>query len=106
MDIGSLLDSLGEDDMKKLKETAAKFFGEKDGSPAAGSPSVPSSPAIDPKMITSVAKFSALLNERDPRSDFIMALKPLLSEPRRKKADDAAMMLKFLKIIAAAEGER
>lgn len=105
MDISSLLDSLSEEDVKKLKDTAAQFFGQS-GQSAPEKNSVPAFPAIDPRMLSGVAKFSSMLNERDARSDFLMAMKPLLSEERRKKADDAAMMLKFLKIIAALEAEK
>ena len=107
MDIASLLDSLSDEDVRKLKETAAQFFGNKEEEPKRQEPeSRPAFPMISTDMLTSVAKFSSMMNQHDPRSDFLMALKPLLSEPRRKKADDAAMLLKFLKIISAMEGER
>lgn len=107
MDITSLLDSLSDEDVQKLKETAAQFFGKKEEKPKEQeSPLISSFPQINTNMLTSVAKFSSLMNQHDPRSDFLMALKPLLSEERRKKADDAAMMLKFLKIISAMEGDK
>ena len=106
MDFSSILSSLSAEDIEKLKSTAAQFF---------GSSSVPSekkeTPAenhipemnFDPKLLTGVARFSKMMNESDERSNFIMALKPLLSENRRKKADDAVMMLKFMKIINALQ---
>lgn len=101
MDISSLLSSLSQEDIEKLKNTAAQFFGEKNEAPPKQEQQ--SKPVLDmpfdPKLLTGVAKFSKMMNENDERSAFLMALKPLLSENRRKKADDAVMMLKFMRII-------
>ena len=110
MDISSLLSSLSQEDIEKLKATAQQFFGSGDNKteeqPQSGKereskaesvlPEIP----FDPKIISGVAKFSQMMNESDEKSAFIMSLKPLLSEPRRKKADDAVMMLKFFRIIS------
>lgn len=106
MDISSLLSSLSADDIEKLKSTAQQFFGsseEKTREPekteaAAGLPGLDM--PFDPKLITGVAKFSKMMNENDEKSAFIMALKPLLSDQRKKRADDAVMMLKFFRIIS------
>lgn len=114
MDISSLLSSLSADDIEKLKATAQQFFGDSAGgknSAAEGQPvSSPIPPTssvadipFDPKLITGVAKFSKMMNENDERSAFIMALKPLLSDGRKKRADDAVMMLKFFRIISALQ---
>ena len=105
MDISSLLSSLSSEDIEKLKNTAAQFFGEKNEEQR--KPEQRSSAELDmpfdPKLLTGVAKFSKMMNENDEKSAFIMALKPLLSEGRRKKADDAVMMLKFMRIINAMQ---
>ena len=106
MDISSLLSSLSADDIEKLKSTAQQFFGsgeEKKPEPekteaAAGLPGLDM--PFDPKLITGVARFSKMMNENDEKSAFIMALKPLLSDQRKKRADDAVMMLKFFRIIS------
>lgn len=107
MDIASLLSSLSEEDVEKLKATAQQFFGENHNSqntsavktenskPNAGIPGFP----FDAKMLSGVARISEMMNENDEKSAFIAALRPLLSEKRQKKADDAVMMLKFMKII-------
>lgn len=108
MDISSLLSNLSQDDIEKLKETAQQFFGGKEETPKKEQlqkkehsvQSIPEFP-FDPKLISSVARFSGMMNENDEKSNFILALKPLLSEKRQKKADDAVMMLKFMKIINA-----
>ncbi len=107
MDISSLLSSLSADDIEKLKATAQQFFGDSAGGGNTELPKQEVSPAVpglelpfDPKLITGVAKFSKMMNENDERSAFILALKPLLSDQRRKRADDAVMMLKFFRIIS------
>jgi hypothetical protein len=40
-----------------------------------------------------------MLNKRDCRAELIVALKPLLSEKRRKRADDAMQMLRLFEIL-------
>ena len=107
MDISSLLSSLSPDDIEKLKATAQQFFG---GEAEEKKPETKKQEAsqgnqgfdmpFDPKLITGVAKFSKMMNENDERSAFITALKPLLSDARKKRADDAVMMLKFFRIIS------
>ncbi len=107
MDISSLLSSLSPDDIEKLKATAQQFFGNdgeaqkpelKKQEVSAGLPGLDM--PFDPKIITGVAKFSKMMNENDEKSAFILALKPLLSDQRKKRADDAVMMLKFFRIIS------
>ncbi len=106
MDISSLLSSLSPDDIEKLKATAQQFFGEtasedkQDVRKQEGIPSLCGADMMfDPKLISGVARFSRMMNENDEKSAFILALKPLLSEQRKKRADDAVMMLKFFRII-------
>lgn len=105
MDISSLLSSLSPEDVAKLKATAQQFFGsqeeEKKTEPVTSNDGF--NMPFDPKLLTGVAKFSKMLNETDEKSNFIMALKPLLSDKRQKKAEDAVMMLKFMKVINAMQ---
>ena len=107
MDISSLLSSLSSEDIEKLKATAQQFFGgeaeEKKPEPkkqdimqGIGGLDMP----FDPKLISGVARFSEMMHENDEKSAFILALKPLLSDTRKKRADDAVMMLKFFRIIS------
>ncbi len=111
MDISSLLGGLSEEDILKLKGAASQIFGDSvnqeetkkqqpDFSKISG---LSGFNGIDANMLGSVAKFSSMLSEPDDRCNFILALKPLLSENRRNKADDAVMMLKVMKIISAMQ---
>ena len=111
MDISSLLSGLSEEDIQKLKNAAGQIFGESINKDTCESGETDFSKfsgqtgfnGIDANMLGSVAKFSSMLSEPDDRCNFILALKPLLSETRRNKADDAVMMLKFMKIISAMQ---
>ena len=109
MDITSLLDSLSEEDMEKLRATAAQFLG---GLPdASPEPDTPKPPAeepygmLSPDMLSAAAKIGAAFQRPDPRSDFIRALKPLLSPERGKKADEAVTLLKFINILNTLKGD-
>lgn len=104
MDISSLISSLSPDDIEKLKKTAQQFFGDKEDGEEKKE-KLPEKPdfSFDPKMLTGVAKFSKMMNENDEKCAFLQSLKPLLSEKRRKKADDAVMLLRFMRIINALQ---
>lgn len=107
MDVGELLSSLGEDDVKKLKDMAAQFFGSEEAKqPEKGSGGADGAMAFDPGLLKSVAKVSSLMNAKDPRCDFMLSLKPLLSEKRRKKADEAVMLLRVFRLLSETEGLR
>ncbi len=46
----------------------------------------------------------AALSKKDPRSDFLLALKPLLSPARQKKAEEAAMMVRLFAVLGTWKG--
>ena len=107
MDVGELLSSLGEDDVKKLKDMAAQFFGADEAKePKQGSGGANPMAGFDPGLLKSVAKASSMMNAKDPRCDFMLSLKPLLSEKRRRKADEAVMLLRVFRLLSETEGLR
>lgn len=106
MDISSLLSSLSDDDIEKLKMTAQQFFGEKPQQEKYEPSKSEGKFMFDPEMLTGVARLSGMMNENDERCVFLQSLKPLLSEKRRKKADDAVMLLKMLKVINVLQENR
>ena len=103
MDISSLLGSLSEQDIQKLQQTAAAFFGgtENAQSPPQPQPTAPAIPGFTPELLAQAAKISSALSQKDARSDFILALKPLLTPERQKKADAAAMMVRLFSLFGA-----
>lgn len=108
MELSDLLSSLGEEDVKKLKEMASQLFGGEQNEPKESHREQGSGPAgaFDPSLLKSVAKLSASMNARDPRCDFLTSMKPLLSEGRRHKADEAVMLLRVFRLLSETEGLR
>ena len=112
LDIGSILSSLSSEDIKNLKNVANSILGgEKPQEPEKQEP-VKNSNNSDFKMpdlsglgLPDMSQFSNLLpllsalNSHDEREDFICALKPLLSDERRRKADEAMKFMKLLSLI-------
>ena len=100
MDLSSLIENLSAEDMQKLQETASAFFG--GAAPAAPKEEKSLSlPGFSPELLGQAAKISSALSKSDPRSDFMLALKPLLSPGRQKKADEAAMMIRLFGVLGA-----
>lgn len=118
MDISELLSSVSPEDMEKLKAVAASLM-QSNNSPAsktenpptasaAGQNSVvsasdaqPASAPIDAGLISGIAAVGKLMNTDDDRIRFIEALKPLLSENKRQKADEAEKLLRLMTILPA-----
>ena len=125
MDLSQLLSSISPQDMEKLKAAAAGIIssGAQSGENAAVQSSAPqntgtpapasvepsqtsavapaSAPMPDAGLLSSVAGVAKLMNTDDDRIRFIEALKPLLSENKRRKADEAEKMLRLLTVLPA-----
>lgn len=98
MDISSVIESLSPEDMRKLRETAASFFGGAAEQPKKEDNAL-SLPGLTPELLGQAAKIGAALSKSDPRSDFMLALKPLLTPARQKKAEEAAVMMKLFGVL-------
>ena len=51
------------------------------------------------QMMAKLSSIMSAMNKPDHRAELIKALKPLLSEKRRKRADDAMQMLKLFEML-------
>ena len=100
MDLSSLIETLSAEDMRKLQETAASFFGSPGPAPDKKETGL-SLPGLTPELLGQAAKISAAFSQSDPRSDFMLALKPLLTPARQKKAEEAAVMIKLFGVLGA-----
>ena len=114
LDIGSILSSLSEDDINNLKNVASSILGgnaeaqdkgeaqsNADKKPLGSTP-LPDFGSLglpDMSVFQNLLPLLSALNSHDEREDFIYALKPLLSDERRKKADEAVKFIKLLSII-------
>lgn len=98
-DIGSILSSLSAEDMESIKNIAEGFFGSKaESGKAEGTPPFPS---FDFSSLSKIISLMSLFSfqEKDPRCDLLYALKPLLSEDKRPKVDQAVKMLQLMAIL-------
>ena len=50
-------------------------------------------------MLSSLAPVLQAVNSKDDRVEFINALRPLLSNDRRKKADEAVKIVRLLSVL-------
>ena len=121
-DLNAILNSLTPDDIENLKQTAASVLGGMGG----GEPPKKEPEIKQNKQETNQLNFDDLLknigglgnlgmpdlsqlsaivpilqafNSHDERLDFINALKPLLSEERQKKADEATKLVKLMSVL-------
>ena len=56
------------------------------------------------RLIAKISSLMGAMNKNDDRTRLIEALKPLLSEKRRKRADEAVQMMKLFEILPALSG--
>lgn len=92
MDISDVLSSLSEDDINQLKSVADSILGtgEKDSK---------ESPRNDTDIMSSINKLNKMFNTDDDRTALIKALKPMLSEPKQQKADEAIKILRLIQLV-------
>lgn len=107
--INDIISSLSAQDIENLKAAAENIFGNGDGRGKSdnsekhdGMPDL-SSILGDARMMAKISALMGMMNKRDSRAELIGALKPLLSEKRRKRADDAIQMLKLFEILPMME---
>lgn len=111
-DIGAILNSLSPDDMEKLKQTASVLLGnantqggespQKNNSQSELSSQTSDGLSLampDMAMLNSIAPVLSAFSAKDERVEFINALKPLLSEGRRQKADEASRLIRLLSVL-------
>lgn len=115
--INEILSSLTNEDIASLQAMASSIFGQK-GNDGGGEQKEKQNqreehhqpPAqdnilggmdIDPKTMAAIASIMSKLGQSrdDERTRFISALKPLLSEKRRRRADEAIKMMQLFEIL-------
>lgn len=100
--INDILSSLSDEDIENLKSTAAELFGsqpqESEAPPPSGAPDI-SKLLNNAQMMAKLTSIMGAMNRPDSRTRLIEALKPLLSEKRRRRADEAMQIIKLLDIL-------
>ncbi|MBE6823623.1 hypothetical protein [Clostridium sp. KNHs216] len=105
--LGELLKSPGA--MDKLKGLASGLLGGAAAEPAAGGDAPPPEPpdggsplGIDAdalQMMTKIAPLLSSFRQEDDSTRFLHALRPLLSEERQKKLDEATKLLQLMRLL-------
>ncbi|MBQ3432261.1 MAG: hypothetical protein IJG23_05695 [Clostridia bacterium] len=89
--IGEILSSLSDEDVENLKGMAKELFSGEDN---AGGALPDMLSGLDPGLLTSL-----LTPAEDERTKLIKSLKPLLSEERRHRADEAVRLLHLISLL-------
>lgn len=99
--INDLLNSISPEDMEKLKSVANSLMNNNNSAGSAGNGgtkqrSAGASNANETSDL--IMRVASAMNRENDKTAFIKALRPLLSEERRHKADEA---MKFLRLMDA-----
>ena len=95
MDISEILSSLSNEDMEQLKNAANAILGNNQQPKK----EMTANPMFDPAMLGNLGKLGQAFSGDDERTALIKALKPMLSEPRQQKADEAIKILKLIQLL-------
>jgi hypothetical protein len=105
-DINSILNSLTEEDMENIKSIASSFMGntsqEKEKPKQKSIPDIPDLSGLgmpDLSQLSALVPVMQAFNQPDERLQFINALKPLLSQEKRQKADEAMKLVRLVSVL-------
>ncbi len=106
IDIENLLSSISDEDMAKIKGIADSLM-EKDNhqqnESSKKSDSAQNLP-IDADMMKKIMGLMGQFNKEDYRTRLIQDLKPMLSDERKQKADEAVKFLQLMEVLPLLKG--
>lgn len=106
IDIENLLSSISDEDMAKIKGIADSLMEKDNPKPyeAQKKPeSIPNLP-IDAEMMKKIMGLMGQFNKEDYRTRLIEDLKPMLSDERKQKADEAVKFLQLMEVLPLLKG--
>ena len=101
-DLSGLLGALQGQDLSDLLDAVAGSAAQDDGPAQPDTPQPePSFSMPDPALLLKLTKLFSLLSsrERDPHTDLLLALRPLVSPEKQQRIDTAARMLQLLRLL-------
>lgn len=101
-DLQDILSSISAEDMAKIKSVADSIMGGEEKKTS--KPETAGGLALDDNMMSRVMSVMGQMNKDDSRTRLIKDLKPLLSEERRQKADDALKFLQLMEMLPLLRG--
>lgn len=106
IDIENLLSSISDEDMAKIKGIADSLM-EKDNhqqnESSKKNDSIQNLP-IDTDMMKKIMGLMGQFNKEDYRTRLIQDLKPMLSDERKQKADEAVKFLQLMEVLPLLKG--
>ena len=96
------MSSISDEDMAKIKSVADSIMNSS-GKSETKQKKKSSSP-FSPEMMGKIMSLMGNMNKEDSRTRLISDLKPLLSEERRKKADEAIKFLQLMEFLPFLKG--
>lgn len=113
--ISELLSSVSPEELERLKGVAQSLMNSSNGSGGENTQKTASasqnkteqsgiSSLFGDDMAKTLATVAGQMNREDDRTKFINALKPLLSEERRQKADEAMRFLRLMDMLPLLKG--
>ena len=105
LDIENLLSSISDEDMAKIKNIAKSLTekGESQPQEQKKTEMIPNSP-IDMDMMQKIMGLMGQFNKEDYRTRLIQDLKPMLSDERKNKADEAVRFLQLMEVLPLLKG--
>lgn len=106
IDIENLLSSISDEDMAKIKDIADSLMGKEDSKQQETPKKVETMPniPIDGEMMKKIMGLMGQFNKEDYRTRLIQDLKPMLSDERKQKADEAVKFLQLMEILPLLRG--
>lgn len=110
--ISELLSSVSPEELERLKGVAQSLMSSSGGDSTQKADSAPQekteqsgvSSLLGNDLAKTLATVAGQMNHEDDRTKFINALKPLLSEERRQKADEAMRFLRLMDMLPLLKG--
>lgn len=97
MDISEILSSLTPEDMEQLKNMASSLMGSQPEPKKEQEKQQDS--VFNADILGNLGKLSNAVSGDDQRTALLKALKPMLSEQRQQKADEAIKILKIFQLL-------
>lgn len=100
--INDLLNSISPEDMEKLKNVASSLINNNSNTQSADNPNLDINTGNETTDL--IMRVATQMNKDNDKTAFIRALRPLLSEERRSKADEAMKFLKLMDTLPLLKG--
>ncbi len=106
IDIENLLSSISDEDMAKIKGIADSLMEKDKPQPKETEKKQEAFPnlPIDADMMKKIMGLMGQFNKEDYRTRLIQDLKPMLSDERKQKADEAVKFLQLMEVLPLLKG--